>query len=161
MPKVEDRFSGHFETGDPRGPLTAAGGCDWPTVPAFRYWLKSDDATLDLRFLNSHPVLLEFSSVQPAHDVAAWSLVPPHDFVSVAAAVKVYFFPNNTYAWTFAVLVNAIPEEPLLFNVIRDSENCNRDIPLPNVFAFDIDRGVTGDTFRMEQIEFDKTAPPS
>lgn len=159
-PLYHDRFSGHLEEGDPRGPLSAAGGCIWPTIPAYRYWLISDDATGDLAFFNTDPVIIQFISPQPAHDVAGWSLIVANPFVLAAAAQKTYVHPNNTYSWSFFVIVNAIPEAWLTFGVIRNNERCNRDIPLPNTWAFDIDRGVTGDTFRMEQIEWDEESPP-
>lgn len=160
-PFYDDRFNGHIEAGDPRGPLSAAGGCVWPTIPAYRYWLKSDDASGDLAFFNTNPPVLQFVSPQPAHDIAGWTLHIANPFVHVAVAVKTFVHPNNTYTWTFIVFVNAIPEAPLEFGVIRNAEPCNIDIPLPNVWAFDIDRGQTGDTFRMEQIEWDKESPPS
>lgn len=161
MPLFDNHFKGHLETDDPRGPLSAAGGCTWPTIPAYRYWLISDDATGDLAFFNTDPVLLQFFSPQPAHDAAFWILHGTNPFVSAAIALKQFTQGNNTYSWLFGVNVISIPEAILNFGVIRDVENCNRDIPLPNVWTFDIDRGVTGDTFRMEQIEWDKESPPA
>lgn len=161
MPKYANRFAGHMPTDDPRGPLSAAGGCTWPTCPAYRYWLISDDATGDLAFFNTDPVVIQFTSPQPAHDVAGYSLIVANPFVALALAVKTFVQPNDTYTWSFLVIVNAIPEAFLTFGIIRDIETCNRDLPLPNTWAFDIDRGVTGDTFRMEQIEWDKEEPPA
>lgn len=159
-PLVEDRFAGHYRPGDPRGPLSAAGGCTWPTVPAFRYALRSDDATLDLAFFNTDPVLVEMTSPQPAHDLAFWQLTDDNPNVRFANAVRVFTPGQATYLWAFSIDVIAIDEALLLFGLVRNNETCNRDIPLPNVFAFDIDRGVTGDTFRMEQVEFDQSEPP-
>lgn len=161
MPLFDDHFKGHLETGDPRGPLSAAGGCVWPTIPAFRYWLISNDATGDLAFFNTDPVLIQFNSTQPAHDLAGWILHGVNPNVGLAFAEKVFTQGRTTYRWRFFITVIAIPEAPLLFETIRNVEKCNRDIPLPNVWAFDIDRGVTGDTFRMEQIEWDKESPPA
>lgn len=161
MPLYANPFAGHLEGGDPRGPLSAAGGCTWPTIPAYRYWLISNDATGDLAFLNTDPILLQFDSPQPAHNAAEWLLLNDHDYVDGAIAEKFFTQGDNTYRWQFEIEVIAIPEEELIFGVIRNEEKCNRDIPLPNVWAFDIDRGRTGDTFRMEQIEWDKESPPS
>lgn len=160
MPLYDDHFSGHLETGDPRGPLSAAGGCTWPTIPAFRYWLISDDATGDLAFFNTAPVLIQFRSAQPAHNLAVWLLQGTHPDVSIVIAVKLFDQGSTTYTWEFAILVNAIPEALLEFVVTRPIGPCNRDIPLPDVWAFDIDRGTTGTTFRMEQIEWDHESPP-
>lgn len=159
-PHVADPFVGHLPKGDPRGPLSAAGGCNWPTIPAYRYWLISDDATIDLAFLNTRPILLEFTSLQPAHNLGVWQLLGTSADVDSAIAVKLFTPGTSIYMWVFGIEVTAIPEAPLQFNVPRSVETCNRDIPLPNTWAFDIDRGVTGDTFRMEQIEWDKESPP-
>lgn len=159
-PSVENPFTGRLADGDPRGPLSAAGGCVWPTIPASRYWLISDDATLDLSFLNNEPVLLEFTSPQPAHNLGTWNLLPPDPNVATAVIVKLANALETGYRWFFNIQTIAIPEAPLLFFIARDHETCNRDLALPNTFAFDIDRGVTGDTFRMEQIEWDQLAPP-
>jgi hypothetical protein len=160
MPLYANRFAGHLEDEDPRGPLSAAGGCTWPTIPAFRYWLISDDATGDLAFFNTDPVLIQFASVQPAHDSAGWTPHGANPFITFGIAAKLFEQGDPTYLWQFVFGIVAIPEAPLVFEVTRSLEKCNRDIPLPNVWAFDIDRGVTGDTFRMEQIEWDKTSPP-
>lgn len=160
MPLYDDHFSGHLETEDPRGPLSAAGGCRWPTCPAYRYWLISDDATGDLAFLNTDPILIQFTGPQPSHDSAKWILHGANPFITSAVAEKLFDQGDTTYRWLFDVNVIAIPEAPLTFGVVRNVEKCNRDIPLPNTWAFDIDRGVTGDTFRMEQVEWDKTKPP-
>lgn len=161
MPLFDNHFAGHIETGDPRGPLSAGGGCVWPTIPAFRYWLISDDATGDLAFFNTTPVVIEFASPQPSHDAGEWNLLAADPNVSSVIAEKLFNQGDTTYRWRFRIAVIAIPEEDLTFGVIRNVERCNRDIPLPNTWAFDIDRGVTGNTFRMEQIEWDATSPPS
>lgn len=161
MPLYANRFAGHMPTGDPRGPLSAGGGCTWPTCPAYRYWLISDDATGDLAFFNTDPVVIEFASDQPAHNSAGWTLIEANPNVAFAVAAKEFTQGDATYRWSFFIFVIAIPEALLLFDVTRNIETCNRDIPLPNVWAFDIDRGVTGDTFRMQQIEWDKTSPPA
>lgn len=160
MPLYADPFAGHIEDMDPRGPLSAAGGCTWPTIPAYRYQLISDDATGDWAFLNTDPILLQFDSPQPAHNAAEWILHGDNHYVDSAIAEKFYKQGDNTYRWAFEIEIESLPEAALVFGVIRDVESCNRDIPLPNVWAFDIDRGRTGDTFRMEQIEWDKEAPP-
>lgn len=158
-PQIADRFAGHFSQGDPRGQLSAAGGCHWPTTPAYRYRLISDDATGDLAFFNTEPVVLQFASAQPGHNVGVWLLIVPNDNVVFAAAVKTFAPRASFYNWSISVGIVTLPEEVLAFNFNRNNERCNRDLPLPNVFAFDIDRGVTGDTFRMEQIEWDRVAP--
>lgn len=160
MPLYANPFAGHIEGGDPRGPLSAAGGCTWPTIPAYRYWLKSDDATGDLAFFNTNPVQVQFDSPQPGHDTGVWRLFVANPYVSAAVAAKVFSQGNSTYVWFFNINVVAIPEALLSFRVDRNVETCNRDLPLPNTWAFDIDRGVTGDTFRFEQIEWDKESPP-
>lgn len=159
-PRVADPFAGHFSPGDPRGPLSAAGGCTWPTIPPYRFWLTSDDATGDLAFFNVRPVLFQFASGQPAHNFTWWFRHGTHPDVGLARCLRRYTFAAPTSNWAFTIPVNAIPEESLNFNIDRPIETCNRGLPLPNTFAFDIDRGVTGDTFRLEQIEWDQTSPP-
>lgn len=160
-PRYDDQFSGHIETNDPRTPLSAAGGCTWPTIPPYRLWLVSDDATGDLAFFNFAPLLLEWDAPQPAHDLAEWQLIGDDDYAESAIAEKLFTQGQNTYRWRFEIEVIAIPEEPLVFGIIRDIGRCNVTIPLPNVWAFDIDRGRTGDTFRMEQVVWDEDSPPS
>lgn len=160
-PLYADRFAGHMPEGDPRGPLSAAGGCVWPTVPAFRYWLISDDATEELAFFNTDPVLVEFDSPQPSHSYAKWTLVPPHAYVLAAIAEKRHWPGEGVYRWHFNIDVDEFPGHPLIFSIERPAETCNRNLPLPNVVAFDPASGETGDTFRMEQIVWDQTSPPS
>lgn len=159
-PLYADPFKGHMPLGDPRNPLTAAGGCTWPTVPAYRYWLISDDATEELAFFNTSPVLLEFEGLQPSHNYAKWILVPPHAFVLAAMAEKRYWPREPIYRWHFEIQVDELPLRPLRFSIERSVETCNRDLPLPNVTAFPPESGETGDTFRMEQIVWDQSSPP-
>jgi hypothetical protein len=159
-PKVADPFSGHLPDGDPRGPLSAAAGCIWPTVPPYRFHLISDDATAGLGFLNTRPIVFEFVSDQPAHDQAFWSLLGTHPDVSSGLVVKEYDFFRTGYAWAGQIWVNAFFSLPLLFRQLRPIERCNRDCALPNVAVYEPIDGVTGDTFRLEQIEWDKTSPP-
>ena len=159
-PTVADPFKGHLANGDPRGPLSVAGGCVWPTVPAVRYWIISDDATIDLAFFNTDPVVLEFVSTPPAHNFGRWNLLGEHPYVSEATAVKFFSQGNAYYGWGFNITVDAISGAHLIFNLFRPVETCNRDIPLPNTWAVNPSHGVTGDTFRFEQIEWDQEAPP-
>lgn len=159
-PLHDNRFAGHLQAADPRGPLSAAGGCVWPTVPAFRYQLRSNDATQELRFLNHRPILLQFSGPQPSHDAAPWFLARVHPDVPFAVAIKQYTPGESTYKWSFSIGVDEFPGNPLVFFVVRPIETCNRTIPLPNVEAWDPASGETGNTFRMEQVEWNRESPP-
>jgi hypothetical protein len=156
-----NKFAGHMPEGDPRTPLAAAGGCTWPTCPAFRYAILSDDATEELAFFNTTPVIIQFVGPWPSHNLAGWSLIIPHPDVVLALATKSFTQGESTYRWAFGIDVDEFPGHPLLFSTDRPLETCNRTIPLPNVEAFDPASGETGDTFRMEQVVWNEDLPPS
>lgn len=159
-PTIGNRFKGHLAHGDPRGPLTAAGGCIWPTVPAFRYWLKSDDASGELTFLNHNPIRIQYDAELSGHNVAIWKRLGFHYSIFTAVATKIHVPGTSIYTWWFSIRTVLRPFTPIAFQVERDIETCNRDIPLPNVPPYYPGPGGTGDTFRMEQIEWDQTSPP-
>jgi hypothetical protein len=160
-PSIADPFRGHLAHGDPRGPLSAAGGCTWPTVPAYRYAIRSDDATGQLAFLNHNPIIIEYSPGESSHNLGVWNLIGDHYSVDTTVAIKHHVAGTEIYTWYFWIMTAATPQIFLNFSVPRDVETCNRDIPLPDVHGGDPQLGETGDTFRMDQVEWDKTSPPT
>lgn len=160
MPKYADRFSGHMETDDPRTPLHGAAGCTWPTVPATRYLLKSDDATgvfLPLNFLGAR-VIRMVNTLD--HD--SYSFVPlagPPTF-TILLCRKVANKATGGYRWELD-LDGFSGCGVLEIRVEFPAGKCNKTVPLGNWVCplFPL-AGSTGSTFRMLQIEYDQTDPP-
>lgn len=159
MPLVANRFAGHFPQGDPRTPVTVAGGCIWPTVPAMRYLLVSDDATGVWSFLNTDGILVEHQAFFPGHDKGQWN--GPLNFVPITRALglKEYEWPASIYTWCWDIQ-HVLCSSPIRFCVTRPYETCNRPIPLIEAWCLGSPLETTGTTFRMLQVEFDETKPP-
>lgn len=160
MPLFDDRFSGHFNNGDPRTPLTAAGGCRWPTVPAARYRIVSDNATGFLTPLNTEGILISKVTLGLGHDLCNYASDQIEPSPIGVTGVKRFLPETGGYRWEFDFLVGSscgIIET----STERPRETCNRaivigDYPCP----LNPDLGRTGSTCRMLQVEFDATQPP-
>lgn len=146
--------------GDPRTPVHGAAGCVWPTVPAMRYVITSDNATGIFLPFNTFNALVIRPTVTVDHDLYAYQAIawpPPWTLVYCR---KVYDADTAGYRWQLQMhagsgLCLVTIDKPFPF------QKCNVEVPLgahscPNP----IPPGTTGSTFRMVQVEFDDTEPP-
>ena len=158
MPKYANHFAGHIEHGDPRTPVTAAAGCLWPTMPAHRYLLTSQDASGMFLALNTVGVLFSKSTVGPGHDLCQWSgMGMPPPFV-IAIAIKQAAPNKQTYTWT--VTLSALGVGLAIKTVEFPLGDCNLD-RLIGLFGFaNPFLGNTGFSCQLQQVEFDHTEPP-
>lgn len=160
MPHVDEQFTGHVPTGDPRSLLTGAFGCIWPTMPAFRYRIQSDDATGLWSPWNDGGALVELITPIGQHDLPAWELLeatPPFEFVRWTKQ------PSSNellgYFWQLWWKRSDDPLNILVFHAQPQSK-CNVDVPLPNFSAGPSFPGSFGNTARADQVVFDQRVPP-
>lgn len=158
--KYADRFSGHLDNGDTRTPCTAAGGCVWPTMPALRYRIVSDDATGVFLPLNVVGVLISKVTLGTAHDLCNYASDQVEPSPINVIGVKRYTKETEGYQWEIDFLIGSgcglvetVTKRPL--------EKCNQDFvigdyPCPLNPAV----GRTGSTCRALQVEWDQTQPP-
>jgi len=153
-----DRFKGHLSHLDPRGPLTGAGGCVWPTIPAYRYRLQTTNAYGSLSVLNTWPILIEQVTPAPGHDDMQYLMIggpPPITFCIVWKRVAA---DRQSYDWEIGISAAGcgIMEK----TVTRSRRKCNEDFPIGEM-ACPSYYGGTGTNFQAKQVEWDKTAPPT
>lgn len=160
MPHVADQFSGHLFPGDPRGPLTGAYGCIWPTFPAMRYQIHSEDATDNWDVWNDGGALVGLSSPIGEHDSPTWQLIgpqPPFEFVTWEK------LPDSTeldgYFWQ---LTWKLISDPLILldELHVDRQKCNVNVALPDWSSGPSFPGSFGLTARADQVLWNKTEPP-
>ena len=153
-----NRFAGHLDMDDPRTPVTAAGGCVWPTVPAHRYLLQSDNATGSLASLLSAGLLVEKVTSGPAHNFCSWSLVFPHPSILECAWQKTRVASPLGYTWYFSlrILPGSVWQTILSFELRK----CNVDVPIGVVTSPD-SSDHTGTDFKALQVEWDQWTPPA
>lgn len=158
-PRFDNLFESHMPEGDPRTLVTGAGGCIWPTVPARRYLLVSDNPTGIWNFLATDGLLIEHLLFFPGHELAGYFGGGGGTPISFIVAGKRYNRPDDFYTWEFQIQHGECSSQ-VNFTVIRPIETCNRPIPLGNRFCIDEPGSETGSTFRMLQVVYDQTEPP-
>jgi hypothetical protein len=156
-PLYNDHFSGHMEGGDPRTPLTVAGGCVWPTVPAFRYKLSSDNATGILQILNWDSIIVEKNTPGIAHDHCNYAMIRGPVGIFYAAMDKLARPDRQGYTWHVTIIASICGM--LLKEIPFPRRKCNHNFVIGNIWCPGY-QGSTGDTFRAEQVEFDHLEPP-
>lgn len=158
MGKGSSQFSGHFSPGDPRTPVTAAGGCTWPTVPAYRYLLVSDNATGILSFLNTEGILYQQSGTPPGHDEMLWTGIILGQEIQSTRLIRSYPTVQGNIMWNLY-----LHHQDCYFEMVTSGTQkpgkCNVDVPL---YEFDClwAEGTSGDTVRLLQVEWDEQRPP-
>lgn len=159
MPLYYDRFSGHFESADPRTPLHGAAGCIWPTVPAFRYCLKSDNATGVFWLLNFTGILVIRTTAAVDHDDYRYVPIAPPPPYNITRCRKVWNPLTTGYRWEVDMDLGS-GLCPVSWRIERPNEKCNvnvilgaRSCPSPPPL------GSTGSTFRMLQVVYDEACP--
>lgn len=159
-PKVANRFAGHMRDGDPRSQVFVAGGCTWPTVPAYRYAFLSGNATGIFSYLNTSFDMVEFNSELVPHWRGQWNTKPGLPSNMLILAFKEYNPGASHYKWTFEMhppLCSGI----IVFNVLVPIGPCNTDIQLGNRYCpLQKMLGETGSQFRMVQCEYNANSPP-
>jgi hypothetical protein len=158
MAHVENPFQGSMHPDDPRDLIFGCGGCSWPSVPAWKLFLCSNDATGLLSFFNTTGVLC---TIRPSHidpNNMQWDLEEGPISVLDAFVLKNRF--NDPYGYGFAVAVTG------LWGVMETSarwpeQNCNITHWLPEAtVTFGLLSGSTGETFRIKQVLWDDVRPP-
>lgn len=154
-----DRFAGHFDPEDPRTPVSAAGGCPWPTVPAYRYQLSSTNSTGNLAFLQWAPIILELQESEFQHNLAEWHVIEAPYQVYSCVLYKAYnrdLYPE--YSWQLALLISGWPDELIAYK--WRSGPCNVDLTWGNI-SNPYPGGTFGTDFKQFQVEFDQLRHPN
>jgi len=159
MPRYIDRFQSHMPEGDPRTPLFGAGGCPWPTVPAYRYLLVSAHATGIWEFLNDDGILIEFVSFGDNHDLIQYEGPLGPGPLEYAQVWKEYVPGAPTFAWELS-LKHEQCGGVLFIHKEFSLQPCNRNWLLGNYECASGYPGETGHSFSMRQVEYNKNVPP-
>lgn len=160
MPHVNDQFRGHMFGPDPRACTTAAFGCTWPTVPAFRYRIQSDDASGLWSGWNDGGVLVGQVGAIDDHDTKLWVQLTRFELFELVELRKL---PGTTefdgYRWQliWKLLVDPLT---LLDELPVAMGRCNVNVPLPNWTGGPSFPGSFGLTARMDQVPWNKSEPP-
>lgn len=155
MTKYLNRFKGHMRSGDPRTPVTGAGGCTWPTVPPWRIKLSSRNATGEWAFLNTKLLLLEQDPQSSSHNRVVWRAIDKPDEVYWVLVEKIYIpslHPAFRY-WLSILLTGWAHEWTWPKNCVG---SCNRNLRWGDLRRSQRSAS-TGSSFTQHQIEFDKT----
>lgn len=155
----DDRFSGHLSHEDFRTPVTGAGGCTWPTIPAARYYLSSEDATGILSVLNVTGILvLPTTEVDPAHDVRNWFSV---GHIYAATVFRKTWVPGRPgFDWDVELTISSPCGSTLQWHIEEPIRKCNYDILLGSRCCPMLPGSCTGDTFTAYQVEDNEITPP-
>lgn len=154
-----DRFRGHLEPEDPRRPLTAAGGCTWPTIPPHRYYASSENATGFLLPLNTQGILLEKVTPGLAHDACQWLMIAGPIPITFGILWKRYYREREEVDWYLGI--SASPCGLIDIEWTTPIQSCNRAHLLGDHCCPLLPGSCTGDTFTLWQVEYDKTEPTS
>lgn len=159
MAHYRSRFTGHIEAGDPRTPITVAGGCRWPTVPPFRVLFSSTTATGIYRPWNTEPVLFELNLESAQHSYGIWEAPHLPWWLYSAWMEKFYnrdLFPRWRYHFTFMMTLRKKQE----IAVASLTGRCNVDVTFGDEAGGPL-RGRLGHDFGFKQVEFDQLEPPA
>lgn len=159
MMRYHHRFDAHIENQDFRTNLTAAGGCAWPTIPAARYLLTSDNAIGAFAFLQDQGCLIGRTDESLSHDQAQWS--GPLNICPVTYCLAWKTMLPDRISWSWAVMMKV----PLCAAAVFDgfgpfTGKCNKDVLLGNMVCVLPSVGETGTDLQMRQVEHDETWPP-
>lgn len=157
MPLVADPFSGHMRSGDPRTPVTAAGGCTWPTVPPRRLMVGSSNATGVYLPFKTSPVLFEYVVGESHHDHAVYRALDQPFWLYSAVVEKIHIKSQHPqFRWWISIMLTIVGR--LEIAVVSRTGNCNVNVRWGDQIGGPI-RGRVGSGFGFLQVEFDKTTP--
>lgn len=160
MPQVQNQFAGHMYPMDPRGLMFGAQGSMWPTIPAYRYRARSQNATGSMVFLNGDGVLLTLAVPLPAMELVVWYYESTE--TPFPAVVLIKWQPPAAHPG-FQWNVGVTPEVDTGFEVkeiVRPISRTNIDIKVGSIIRVFPDPGDTGSTFNILQVVWDETMPP-
>lgn len=157
-PQVEDPFRGHMPLGDPRGPIFGSGGCTWPTVPGWRLFLGSTNATGVLSFFNTRGILLQVHEPHGNPSSMQWDIIDAPVTVLSGVVLKQRFISPLRYS--FAAVFLTI-WGPLESSAEWLAQRCNVTHPLPEA-SVEVGPivGSTGSQFKIHQVKWDEEQPP-
>ena len=161
MPKVANQFAGSMLPADPRSLLFGARGNIFPTIPAYRYRAQSTNATGSLSFFNGDGILLPLVTPLPATDSVIWQFIRPLPEDGGAFLAKA---PNPPLDGGFSWLIGVTDEidTGFTFKIIeRPESKANVDILVGSILRTFPQIGDTGSEFRMRQVVWDQTMPPT
>lgn len=154
----DDHFSGHLDHRDPRTPVHGAAGCTWPTIPAMRYLLKSENATGAWAVWNTSGTLLLRVALTPDHDQYDYVPAGTPPGWSITRARKSWNPSTEGYTWELFLnfggslcVVEIVIERP--------EEKCNVDVAIGDRSCPALP-GSSGSSFSMRQVEWNDAVPP-
>lgn len=160
-PLYANRFAGHLTDGDPRTPLHGAAGCTFPTVPAFRYFFYSSNATGVWFPFRIFGALVIRPTDTVDHDFYAYAAVawPPPWALEYCRKIKE---PNGRgYRWQIAINAGSGACRTV-WDIPYFEQKCNHTILLGDRECPEIPlAGSSGSNFRMYQVEYDEALPPN
>jgi hypothetical protein len=156
---TSERFEGHLESEDPRTPVTAAGGCTWPTVPAHRYLLVDPDATGIWSCMVYNGILIEKVTPGPAHDACQWNMVMAPWPIIWTVVWKRWDRAKQQIEWEVTInnaLCDALAQATKDFGYWK----CNQNFVFGKLGC--TQSGVPAEMTNLQflQVEHDKTRPP-
>lgn len=138
--------------------MTIAGGCKWPTVPAYRYLVCSDDATGVYLPLNTSTVILEMDLDVAEHEHGIWEPLGYPPWLYYCQLEKFYIRSKHPqFDYFLRIMLTLVGRQEIAF--IPLTGKCNVDIPIGDQIGGPL-RGRVGRTFRLRQVEFDALMPP-
>lgn len=153
-------FRGYFRRGDPRGPMFGSQGAVWPTVPAYRYRLGSENATGSWEFLKTTGILVEFAQ-EIGNFITAWRPIAdePPCFDDLSLTREWIPVLMMTY-WRLRI---STPCTLLPWQVVkvRGAGRANTDIKLGLMRTPLGPPGTPGSKLMAYQVEFDEEDPPA
>ena len=153
-------FKGHFEPDDPRGPLSGAGGCTWPTVPPWRMRLYAPDPPGLWAWLKSTGLLYEQSGGD-GHDSTVWTAISALPFYLTSAWAWRNWIPaTQTLQWW--LFFNSPFVGPVI-EVLNESTGIkpgNVDVEIDNSDWDWPPLASPGDELTLYQVYFNETDPP-
>lgn len=160
MPLFIDRFAGHYFPGDPRTPVSVAGGCTWPTVPAYRYFLHSPNATGVLLEMRTIGCLFTRTNNYPDHDDGSWILTAKPIVVANGLIRKVWLPAEQHAVWVVNLeLTSGLGN--LIWIWVNGYQKCNVDKKLWSRCVEDgCEFGETGSETILQQVVWDELSPP-
>lgn len=156
----DDRFSGHLSELDYRGPLHAAGGCIWPTIPAMRYYLWSNNATGIFLPLRTTGILVQQTTQDPNHDRMNWAPVYSPPLINCDLFRKTIWENRLGYTWDIEINAGSPCGGVLVWKIEIAEQKCNVSVPIGNQPCVSQPTWTTGDDFHADQVEFDEIEPP-
>lgn len=157
-PQIADPFAGHLPKGDPRGPIFGSGGCTWPTVPAWRLFIGSSDASGVLSFLNGPGIMCQVHEPHGNPNAMQWDIWSAPPPILSGVILKQRFTDPLRYSMSMVFLT---VWGPLESSAEFPAQKCNVDHPLPEATVeVLVPIGSTGTTMKLYQVKWDENFPP-